>query len=244
MVTPSKPGNSRCTLELPNLFSSRGAPLWLISRRIGVNLNQGNGSFFPRATYQAGWNATSVATGDFNADGFLDLAVAYGEGASNPSNGGLAILLNQKDGTFARPATYEVYNGPHAVAVGDFNGDGAPDVAVAGYQGFSLSVLQNAGDGTFAAAVYYPASPGPMAVAVGDWNADGCPDIVVANYLSANVGVFLNDCGGNFSAQVTHAVGSGPEAIAAGDFNRDGLPDIAVTNANDNTVSVLFSQCR
>ena len=130
----------------------------------------GDGSFLARATYGAGWALSSVAAADFNADGFIDLAVASG---SNE----VEILLSGKDGTFGHYVTYATGNSPESIAVGEWNGDGRSDLAVADYLGDSVSVLQNAGDGTFAPRVSYSSGAAPTSVTVGDWNADGYLDI-------------------------------------------------------------------
>ena len=96
----------------------------------------------------------AVAVGDYNRDSRADLAVASYQPAT--SSGFLvSVLLGHGDGTFqtARvfPAGYESL----AVAVGDFNGDGALDLAVANTFSTTVSVLLNNGDGTFPATPTY-----------------------------------------------------------------------------------------
>ncbi len=89
----------------------------------------------------------SVAVGDFNGDGKLDLAVA---------NGGMSVLLGNGDGTFKTAASYGTGLGPSSIAAGDFNGDGKLDLVVvnSGLQG-GVGVLLNNGDGTFETALSY-----------------------------------------------------------------------------------------
>jgi FG-GAP-like repeat len=83
----------------------------------------------------------------------------------------------------------------NAVAVGDFNGDGKPDLAVANDFDNDVSVLLGNGDGTFQVHVDYGAGYFPLSVAVGDFNGDGKPDLAVANATSNNVSVLLgNNC--------------------------------------------------
>ena len=65
--------------------------------------------------------------------------------------------------------------------MGDFNGDGKPDLAVANSGSNNVSVLLGNGDGTFQAAVNYAAGNAPNSVAVGDFNGDGKADLAVAN---------------------------------------------------------------
>ena len=94
---------------------------------------------------------------------------------------------------FAAQATYPVGSSPYSVAVGDFNGDGKPDLAVAENNG-TVDVLLNQGNGTFAFQVSYPVGSYPSSVAVGDFNGDGKPDLAVANQGGNTISVLLNVC--------------------------------------------------
>jgi hypothetical protein len=78
------------------------------------------------------------------------------------------------------------------VAVGDLNGDGHPDLAVANVSDDTVSVLLNNSNATFASKVDYATGAGPISVAVADLNGDGHPDIVVANLNSDTMSVVLN----------------------------------------------------
>ncbi len=129
---------------------------------------------------------------------------------------------------------------PWCLAVGDFNGDGKADLAVANYDGNTVSVLLGNGDGTFQTAVNYSAGTTPIAVAVGDFNGDGKADLAVANANSNNVSVLLGNGDGTFQAAVNYNVGSNPYFVAVGDFNGDGKADLVVTNRVSNNVSVLL----
>src|SRR5207247_1287774 len=86
---------------------------------------------------------------------------------------------------------FEAGVNPLSVAVGDFNGDGRPDLALANYHSNDVSVLLGNGDGTFGAQARFPAGNTPYSVAVGDFNADGRPDLAVANFYSEDVSVLL-----------------------------------------------------
>jgi 6-phosphogluconolactonase (cycloisomerase 2 family) len=105
------------------------------------------------------------------------------------------------------------------VAVGDFNGDGKPDLVTANYWSGNVSVLLGNGDGSFQAHVDYGAGSGPSSVAVRDFNGDAKPDLAVANYGSNNVSVLLGNGDGTFQAHVDYDAGSSPESVAVGDFN-------------------------
>jgi hypothetical protein len=96
--------------------------------------------------------------------------------------------------TFAPKVDYTTGATPYSVAVGDFNGDGKLDAALANYGSNTMSVLRGNGNGTFAAKVDFTtgASSNPIAIAAGDVNADGKIDLATANYNNATVSVFIN----------------------------------------------------
>jgi hypothetical protein len=129
------------------------------------------------------------------------------------------------------------------VAVGDFDGDGKSDLAVANQSSNNVSILVGNGNGTFAPAVSYGAGSGPQSVAVGDFNGDGKSDLAVANFVSNNVSILLGKSGngnGTFAAAVNYGAGSIPLSVAVGDFNRDGKSDLAVANLLSGDVSILL----
>jgi len=134
-------------------------------------------------------------------------------------------------------------NQPASVAMGDFNGDGKPDLAIANGDG-TVTVLLGNGAGGFAAAAGSPfaAGSGPSSVAVGDFNGDGKPDLAIADYNGDNVTVLLGDGTGRFTAAPSSPfpAGSQPNSVAVGDFNGDGKLDLAIANYNSNNVTVLL----
>ena len=138
-----------------------------------------------------------------------------------------------------------------SVAVGDFNGDGKPDLAVAVESSNTVEVLLNttapgASTPSFAPAVGFAVGSNPYSVAVADINGDGKPDLVVANRSSNTASVLLNTTAPgaavpSFAPAVDFTVGAGAYSLALGDINGDGRPDIVVTSAQSNTVSVLLN---
>jgi len=131
---------------------------------------------------------------------------------------------------------------PIGVAVGDFNGDGNLDVAVANFADNTLSVLLGDGKGGLSAKVDYPTGTGPVAVAVGDFDGDGKLDIAVACKQANVVSVLLGKGDGTFGTKSDYPTGNNPKGIAAGDFNGDGKMDLVTANYNADTVSVLLGQ--
>ncbi len=111
------------------------------SGTVGILLNNGNGTFAAAATYSSGGtDPRGVAVADFNDDGYPDVVVA-----NNGSNT-IAVLLNNGNGTFAAATAFSTGSGsgPFGVTVGDFTGDGMPDVAVTNASSNAVAVLLNA----------------------------------------------------------------------------------------------------
>ena len=192
------------------------------------------GRFQAPVHYSAGFLPFSVAIGDFNSDGKVDLAVA------NFSSNNVSVLLGRGDGTFQTAVNYGAGHGPQSIAVGDFNGDGLADIAVANAAESNVSVLLGNGDGTFRAPVNFGAEGYPVSVAIADFNGDGKADLAIANTNGHNVSVLLGNGDGTFRQTVNYSAGSAPSAIAVADFNGDGRPDLAVTDKMDNNVGVLL----
>ena len=158
---------------------------------ISILSGNGDGTFQNAVNFRAGKFPVSVAVGDFNRDGKLDLAVANNGAQYNYSDNSVSVLFGRGDGTFPTLVNYGVGKYPVSVAVADFNGDGKADIAVAELHSGDVSVLTGNGDGTFQAPVNYAAGC-PWFMAVGDLNGDGKPDIAAANLNLGTVSVLLN----------------------------------------------------
>jgi len=137
-------------------------------------------------------------------------------------------LSAQNSFVFNGPRDYVVGTSPDSVVVGDFNGDGRPDVAVANENSNSISVLLQNSDGTFQTAVSYAVGHSPTALQIGDVNGDGKLDLLVLNYLDNTLGVLLGNGDGTFQAQKLTAIAA-TNTLAVGDFNGDGKLDAAIT---------------
>jgi protocatechuate 3,4-dioxygenase beta subunit len=128
---------------------------------------------------------------------------------------------------------------PYHVAVGDFNGDGRLDLAVANLSSTDVSILLGTGAGTFGAATNFPVGTNPNYVAVGDFNGDGKLDLAVTKN-TGSVSILLGTGTGSFGAATPFAAGSSPDSVAVGDFNGDGQLDLAVANLLSDNVSILL----
>jgi hypothetical protein len=160
---------------------------------VSILLGNGDGTFRAAVNIAAGEAPWSVAVGDFNGDGHVDLVVANnGWHHRSLASGTLSVLLGNGDGTFQAAQTYAGAFG-RAVVVKDLNGDGIADLAVAG--GSGVRVLLGNGDGTFqTTSISYVAGSGPWGLAAGDLNGDGLPDLAVSNISSnSGVSILIND---------------------------------------------------
>jgi len=133
--------------------------------------------------------------------------------------------------SFAPRADYPTETRPQGVAVGDFNGDGDQDLAVATAES-SVDVFLGDGAGGFGAYTSYPTGDPSTCVAVGDFNGDGDQDLAVGTGSEGPgaVSVLLGDGAGGFGAPSTHPVTPAPTSIALSDLNGDGKQDIVSAN--------------
>jgi hypothetical protein len=210
---------------------------------------RGDGTFAPRVDYPVGNQARMLCTGDFNADGILDLAVV--SVASDRVN----ILLGQGqdgrgDGTFVLSNAFETGDEPRYITAGDFNADGVLDLIVVNSASNSLSVLlgngsEGRGDGTFAQKVDIPTGEHPLVVGAADLDGNNILDLLVTSIREDSVSLYLgggNDGRGDgtFAARVSYKTGVDPYGLALGDFNSDGLLDVATSNWTSLDVTILL----
>jgi hypothetical protein len=200
---------------------------------VAVLLGNGDGTFRPGVQYFAGGVPQSIAIGDFNSDGKVDLAVG------NSSSSNISILLGNGDGSFQTHMDFGSVNSPQSIAVGDFNNDGKLDVACTDANTTALtrgnvSVLLGNGDGTLQTPLTSPAGGYIQAIAAGDFNGDGILDIAVANKklssFQGNLSVLLGKGDGTFQSPVKYLPSDSVYFVVVGDFNGDGHLDIALSD--------------
>jgi hypothetical protein len=214
-----------------------------------VLLGNGDGTLEPAVRYTPlSSNQTRVggfALGDFNGDGYPDVAFGTCTSGLPPSSGQLVVWLNQGDGTFAPGSTGQNGACPEQIVAGPFHGSAHPDDVVAlENEGFELLAMHAANsDGTLQSGQSIVGLPPPgqfdEVLAVGDFNGDGHLDVVYGGQGGyPGPGGFVNFSGllllpgnGNGSFGAPIATNLQPElagSLAVADFNQDGIEDLAV----------------
>ena len=181
----------------------------------------------------------SIASGDLDGDGKLDVVVGHFDA--------ITVLIGKGDRTLSPGARYAIGAAAASIAIGDFNRDGIPDLVVAhcgnsGGDGCEtggfVDVWLGKGDGTFQVPTqkYNSGGIAAMSVAVGDLSNDGKLDLVVVNNNvqddpAGSVGVLLGNGDGTFQAATAYASGGpGGTSIAVTDLNHDGQLDVVASN--------------
>jgi hypothetical protein len=261
-TTGSEPGPTSVSIgdlngdDKPDLATTNSSGLNSNNNTVSILLNTtapgaNTPTFTTAVTFPTGSDPRSVRIGDFNGDDKLDLATAN----SGSHYSAASILLNTTPTgaltpTFATNVNFPANNFANDVSIGDFNGDGKLDLALA-IPGNSASILLNttptgANTPTFATVIALPTGDSPKAIDVGDFNGDGKLDLAVTNGDSSNVSILLNTtptgaATATFATNVDFPTGYRPYSLTIGDFNGDGKLDLAVGDVTGSYVSILIN---
>jgi uncharacterized protein (TIGR03437 family) len=208
---------------------------------VSVLLGNGDGTLRPAVTTISNVNPSALVLADLNGDGKLDAALAAYSISTTVTDGGVAILLGNGDGTLQAPVNLTL-SGLHAEAIAsaDLNGDGVPDLAVVAIgtagQPATLAVFLGLGSGKFRAPQMLPLKTlggTQSGIAIGDVNGDGKPDIVAYSYYGPQLDVLLGNGTGSFqeAANPPNTPEASAAALALADVNRDGKLDIVTTSS-------------
>ncbi len=208
-----------------------------------------SGSLAIPITLSAGGNPSGIASSDLDGDGKLDIVV------SNTTPNSISVFRNTStSGTisFAAKVDFTTGTSPQNICIGDLDGDGKEDIAVANSGSASISIFRNTStvgtitSGSFAAKVDFTAGSNTLAVSAGDINGDGKLDLVAVNNTPNTISIFRNTATsgaittGSFAAKVDFATGVGPMySVSIGDLDGDAKPDVVTSNSTANTISVL-----
>ena len=220
-----------------------------ITNSVSVLLGNGDGTFSnPRTStaYTVGRKPTAIAVGEINTNTDTNLGFVV----TNFDDNTYSVFTGNGDGTFTqvKGSPFALPNvaanseqGPVAVTITDFNGDGIQDLAIVNQSSNTVTVLKGNGNGTFTEFPKSPISVGtsPVAIASGTLSASTGPALVVANQADNTISVLLGNGDGtfSFSTQSPVTVGTSPSAVAVGSF-LEGSSGVAIANSGSGTVSI------
>jgi hypothetical protein len=223
---------------------------------VSVFLGQGNGTLSPSGELFVDiLFAPSVAVGDLNGDGSLDLVVAgldaRASDIENPEDTGkLTVFYGRGEGAFGAPVDHLGLYPIDAVAIRDLDQDGIGDVVLANHRypwgsqaGNATTVLLGKSDGTLASSKGYGTGGWySSALAVVDLDDDGIPDVVASKGWTAELELYMGNGDGSLTPRASYGAGYSPSSIVAGDLNGDRVIDLAVADSKANHVGFLIGQ--
>ena len=220
------------TVELADVDQDGTLDLLHAGTSVRVLQGNGNGTFGTETTFASGSYPRFLTVADVNNDGRDDLLAAdYTD---------INVFLALPGGGLAPPNGYSFPTHRGALAVGDFNGDGNPDLAT---DDNGARVRLGDGDGTFGADATYPLGIVGRGIVAADFDVDGNLDLATITPNENLVGIMLGAGDGTFSPAVTFVVGWYPSELVASDFNLDGRPDLAVARGHYVQIVLNSSTC-
>ncbi len=214
------------------------------------NTSSGSISFATKVDFVTTVNFLSVALGDMDGDGKIDVvATNWPHGVSVFRNTATSGAINS--GSLAPKVDFTTGSNPVGVAIADIDGDGKPEMIVTNYGVSTIGVFQNTAtsgiinSSSFAGMVTFGSLSGPFSVSVGDIDGDGKPDLAAGYNGGTQVSIYRNTSftgsitSSSFAVEVDFPTGGTPRQVAIGDLDLDGLPDVVSSNQLSNTFSIL-----
>lgn len=202
-------------------------------------------SFGERQDFVTDIRPNAITLSDFDGDGKSDIATPNDYSLAGFAS--VSVLRNTSSSgiiTFAPKQDYVTGAVTYAIASGDIDGDGKPDMISTCVADATISIFRNIsspGNINFASKIDIGTGNAPFGVAIGDIDGDGKSDIVTLNTTSQTISVFRNISSPgsiSFAAKIDFSTLLSPEEITLGDFDGDGKTDIAFTNNLSNSISV------
>jgi hypothetical protein len=200
-----------------------------------VFLGNGDGTFPPPIAYLGG-GGEELQAADVNGDGILDLVTV--NPGSNSGGGLISVELGIGDGTFDYPLTTTITAQGSYFALGYFDADNIPDMAITHPVTGRIRVYHGNGDGTFTEIGLLQSDIGASEIVSADMNGDGHPDLAVANY-NGSISVFLGNGDGSFANPLLEGTEAYLWFLAAADVNGDGHPDLLVSSSEGHVTTMM-----
>jgi len=205
------------------------------SNEMALLLNDGSGSFGAPTFFDSSCDGEwGLGSGDMNGDGITDLVV----GCVNDEK--VSVMLGNGDGTFTVLPAEDAGGQPWQVAIGDLDGDGNLDAALAlANSTTGGGILLGKGDGTFKPVVTYPMPGHTPSSKLGDLDGDGDLDWVLSSFGAGLWRVYRNDGTGTFHFDQDIPADSNPSCSVIIDVDNDGDLDLVLSDEIADTVKIM-----
>jgi hypothetical protein len=183
-----------------------------------------------------------LESADLNGDGYRDLIVILRPGTYGQWASSVAVFFNQGQAQFASPVTFSVGNAAASLDLGDIDGDGDLDLAVANGRDSDISIFRNNGAGGFSDRVDLSVRYPPNDISFGDADKDGDLDLVAGTESSTNATLFFNGGTGTFGVGRLLNLGfNQPRSMKFADPDEDGDNDLLTRDVLGNRIGLLLN---